>query len=67
VSLKDHTCRVCGKISHNVDKDGRLTFPGHCPYCGTEAPYSTVSRPVIVVAIAVVMLVLVGVGWWARS
>jgi hypothetical protein len=67
VGLKDFRCRACGKISHNVDKEGRLRFPNFCPNCGTEAPYQLTSRTAIFAAVASVLVLMFALFWFGRT
>jgi hypothetical protein len=54
--IKERTCRGCGKVSHSVDKRGRLQHPRFCPYCGIENPYPTTSlRTVALVGVLLVL------------
>ena len=54
--LSQNKCRACAKVSHLVDKAGRLQTPANCPYCGIENPYPNSSGIGLLAVIAAVIL-----------
>ena len=60
--LSQNKCRACGKISHVVDKTGRLQTPANCPYCDIENPYPSSPGILLLVIIGVAALLF----WMTR-
>jgi hypothetical protein len=59
VSLKDQTCRECGKVIHQVEPDGGLKWFTVCPHCGATDPYRTKRQTLIPFGIAAAVVLFI--------